>query len=83
MLRVEQPQDLLVDPAVQRLEEMLGAELELDVLGQPVVDHQRAEQRRLRLDIVRKRHARRRLRRFDDGKRLSHDATLRLPCPDR
>ena len=49
---VEQPQDLLVDPAVQRLVEMLGAELELDVLRQPVVDHQRAEQRRLRLHIL-------------------------------
>ena len=36
---VEQPQNLLVDPPVQRLEEMLGAELELDVLGQPIVDH--------------------------------------------
>ena len=41
---VDQPQDLLVDPGVQRLEEMVGAKLELDVLGQPVVDHQRAEQ---------------------------------------
>ena len=50
---VEQPQDLLVDAPVQRLEEMLGAQLELDVLGQPVVDHQRAEQGRLGLDIVR------------------------------
>ena len=30
-----------------------GLQLELDVLDQPVVDHQRAEQRRLRLDILR------------------------------
>ena len=29
-----------------------GLQLELDVLDQPVVDHQRAEQRRLRLDIL-------------------------------
>ena len=49
---VEQAQDLLVDPAVQRLEEMLGPQLELDVLGEPVVDHQRAEQGGLRLDIL-------------------------------
>ena len=45
---VEQAQDLLVDPPVQRLEEMLGPELELDILGEPVVDHQRAEQARPR-----------------------------------
>jgi hypothetical protein len=31
---------------------MIGPELELDVLGEPVVDHQRAEQGGLRLDIV-------------------------------
>ena len=63
---IEQAQDLLVDAAVQRLEEMLGAQLELDVLGQPVVDHQRAEQRRLGLDIVGQ--GLRRRRRFDEGR---------------
>ena len=38
-----------------RLVEMLGAQLELDVLGEPVIDHQRAEQRGLGLDILRQR----------------------------
>ena len=51
----DQHRDHLIDTAVQRLKEMVGPELELDVLGQPVVDHQRAEQRRLRLYIMRKR----------------------------
>jgi hypothetical protein len=45
-------QDGVVDAAVQRLEEMFGPELELDVLDQPVVDHQRAQQRGLRLDVA-------------------------------
>ena len=57
---VDEPQDLLVDAAVERLEEMVGAEPELDVLGEPVVDHQRAEQGGLGLDIVGKRLRRRR-----------------------
>ena len=38
---------------MNRLEEMFGAQLELDIFGHPVVDHQRAEQGSLRLNIVR------------------------------
>jgi hypothetical protein len=49
---VDELQYLLVDAGVERLVEMVGPELELDVLGQPVVDHQRAEQRRLRLHVL-------------------------------
>jgi len=49
---VHDPQDLLVDPAMQRLEEMFGAQLHLHVLAQPVVDHHRTEQRGFRLDIL-------------------------------
>ena len=51
-IAVDHPQYGVVDPPVQRLEEMLGAELELDILDQPIVDHQRAEQRGLGLDIL-------------------------------
>ena len=51
---VGHPQDRFVDSAVQRLEEMMRPELELDVLDQPVVDHQRAQQRGLGFDILRK-----------------------------
>jgi hypothetical protein len=54
---VDELQDLLVDAGVERLEEMLGPQSELDVLGDPVVDHQRAEQRAFRLDVVRKSRA--------------------------
>ncbi len=50
---VDHQQDRVIDPAVERLEEMLRPQLELDILDQPVVDHQRAEQRRLGRDIVR------------------------------
>ena len=46
-------QDRFVDAPMKRLEEVMRLELELDVLDQPVVDHQRAEQRRLGLDILR------------------------------
>ena len=42
-----------VDAPVQRLEEMIRPKLELDVLDQPVVDHQRAEQRGLGFDVLR------------------------------
>ena len=49
---VDEAQDLLVDPPVQRLEEMLGPQFQLDILDDPIVDHQRAEQSRLGLDIV-------------------------------
>ncbi len=57
--RVRQPvgighlQDGLVDAAVERLEEVMRLQLELDVLDQPVVDHQRAKQRSLGFDILR------------------------------
>jgi hypothetical protein len=37
---------------VERLEEMMRLELQLDILDQPIVDHQRAKKRRLRLDIL-------------------------------
>ena len=67
---VEEAQDLLVDPAVQRLVEMLGTEFELDVLGQPVVDHQRAEQSGLGLDIGGEDLGGG--RGVDEGKRLNH-----------
>ncbi len=50
---IDQLQYLLVDPGVERLVEMVGAKLELDVLGEPVVDHQSAEQGRLRLHVLR------------------------------
>ena len=45
-------QDRFVDAAMQRLEEMVRLQAQLDVLDQPVVDHQRAKQRRLRFDIL-------------------------------
>ena len=47
--------DRLVDSAVRRLEEMIGVEDALDVVDEPVVDQQSAEQRRLGVDIVRQR----------------------------
>jgi hypothetical protein len=40
---------------VKRLEEMVRPHFHLDVFGQPVVDHQRAQKRRFRLDIMGKR----------------------------
>ena len=46
-------QDGVVDAAVQRLEIMVRTKLELDILDQPIVDHQRAKERRLCLNIVR------------------------------
>ena len=49
---VGQAKDRIVDPPVQRLGEMVRLELQPDILDQPVVDHQRAKQRRLRLDIL-------------------------------
>ena len=63
---VAHAQDRIVDPPVQRLEEMVRSKLELDVLDQPVVDHQRAQQRRLRLDIVGQRRGRGRVGGFSD-----------------
>ncbi len=43
------------DAAVHRLEEVIGLELVEQIVGQPVVDHHRAEHRRFRLDILRQR----------------------------
>jgi hypothetical protein len=40
---------------VQRLEKMVRLQAKLNVLDQPIVDHQRAKQRRFRLDILRER----------------------------
>ena len=50
---VEQCHQLLEDPPVQRFEEMHRAERHGQVLGDAVVDQDRADQRRLGLDIVR------------------------------
>ncbi len=47
-------QDGFVDATMKRLEEVMRLKLELDVLDQPVVDHQCAEQRGLGLDVLRK-----------------------------
>ena len=65
---VDELQYLLVDPGVERLVEMIGPELELDVLGEPVVDHQSAEQSRLRVHILGQsgRFGRRRVGETDD-----------------
>jgi hypothetical protein len=52
---IDQAQYLLVNAGVERLEEMLPPQLQLDVLGQAIVDHQRAEQGRFRLHILRQR----------------------------
>ncbi len=49
---IGEAKDRLVDAAVQRLEEMVGAKLELDILDQPVVEQQRAQQRGLGLDVL-------------------------------
>ena len=46
---VHELQNRGVNLTVHRLEEMFGAQLQLHVLGEPVVDHHRAEQRRLRI----------------------------------
>ncbi len=54
-VRVGHPEDRFVDSPVQRLEEMVRLQFELDVLDQPVVDHQCAQKRGLRLDILRQR----------------------------
>ena len=53
-IAVGELEDGLVNAAVQRLEEMKRLQFELDVLDQAVVDHQRAEQGRFRLDVLRK-----------------------------
>ncbi len=44
--------DRFVDAAMQGLEEMLSFQLELDILHDAVVDHQRAQQRCLRLHVA-------------------------------
>ena len=73
---VGHPQDGLVDAAVQRLEEMVGSKPDLDVLDQPVVDHQRAEQRRLRLDILGERGGCGRFRPASDSNDFGHGVGL-------
>ena len=49
---IGQPQDRFVDPAVERFEEVQRLQFELDVLDQPVVDHQRAQKSGFGLDIL-------------------------------
>ncbi len=49
---VQQLHDRVIDAAMHRLEKMLGLDLELNILRQPVVDHQRAEQGCFRLHIA-------------------------------
>ena len=70
---VGHPEDGFVDAAVQRLEEMVRAKLELDVLDQPVVDHQRPEERRLGLDILGERRGSGRSCRLGDTNDFCHD----------
>ena len=53
-IAIKQQQDRIVDPPVDRLKKMIGAQLKLHILGNPVINHQRTEQRCLRLNIVRK-----------------------------
>jgi hypothetical protein len=74
---VDEAKNLLVDAPVQRFEEMIGPEPHLNVFGQPIVDHQRAEQGRLRLDIVRQGGGlvRRRIGETDDV--FGHGGTVR------
>ena len=55
-----------------------GFKPELDVLDQPVVDHQRAEQRRLRLDILRERRGRGRVGGLVDSEDFGHGGTLTI-----
>ena len=57
---------------MQRLEEMMRLQPDLDVLDQPVVDHQRAEQRGLRLDILGERGGRWRFCAFVDSDDFGH-----------
>ena len=73
---------------MERFEEMIGLELELDVLDDPVIEHHRAEKRRLRLDILGKR---RRLggKRCDYSNGIGHVAIIpptgvcRKLCPEK
>ncbi len=78
---VGHPQDRFVDAAVHRLEEMIGSELELDVLDQPIVDHQRAQQRGLGLDILRKRRGCGFGRRLGDSDDFGHGSSLACAAP--
>jgi hypothetical protein len=47
-----QQQDGIINAAMNGFKKMFGAQRELDILNQPVVDHERAEQRRFRLHIM-------------------------------
>jgi hypothetical protein len=49
---VGQAKDRLIDAAVKRFEEMIGAKLQLDILHQPVVEQQGAKQRGFGLYIM-------------------------------
>jgi hypothetical protein len=80
MFLSSQAQYLLVDAAVERLEEMLRPQLQLDVLGEPVVDHQSAEQGRLRLHIVGQGLGVGGGRDVVDGLELGHDDSLDHPA---
>ena len=50
---LDQAHHRLIDTAMQWLEEMFGLQLELHILRDAVVNHQRAEQRSLRFDVAR------------------------------
>ncbi len=81
--------DRAKDAAMDRFEEMLVLDYLDNVVGQPVVDHHRAQQRGLRLDIlgqagggVRRRGGRGRIHRCDRGHGpLSHCRRRHSRCP--
>ncbi len=50
---IDELQDALRDAPMDRFVEMIRAQLDLNIFAQPVIDHQRAEQRRLGFDIAR------------------------------
>jgi hypothetical protein len=62
---------------MQRLEEMVRLQPYLDVLDQPVVDHQRAEKRRFRFDILREGRSRTCVGGPVDTEDFGHGAVLR------
>ena len=67
-------QHRFVDAAVQRLEEMVRLQPDLDVLDDAIVDHQRAKQRRLRFDVLRQRGRHRGVGGFSDSEDFGHEA---------
>ncbi len=71
--RTAEKQSLVHRPStVDGLMEMIGSQLELNIFGEPIVDHQRAEQRRFRLAIVRKNRRSGRRRGFDETHGFGH-----------